>query len=47
MFHGLGSRMPSSVARRIDPGRHTFVTLKGPLPAGGELVEALSVQDPP
>jgi hypothetical protein len=30
MFHGLGSCMPSSVAKRTDPGRHTFVTLKGP-----------------
>jgi hypothetical protein len=30
MFHGLGSCMPSSVAKRTDPGRHTFDTLKGP-----------------
>jgi hypothetical protein len=30
MFHGLGSCMPSSVAKRTDPGRHTFIILKGP-----------------
>jgi hypothetical protein len=30
MFHGLGSCTPSSVAKRTDPGRHTFDTLKGP-----------------
>jgi hypothetical protein len=37
MFHGLGSCMPSSVARRTDPGRHTFVTLKGPSQLGESL----------
>jgi hypothetical protein len=30
MFHGLGSWMPSSVAKRTDLGRHIFITLKGP-----------------
>jgi hypothetical protein len=30
MFHGLGSCTPSSVAKRTEPGRHTFDTLKGP-----------------
>jgi hypothetical protein len=34
MFHGLGSCIPSSAARRTDPGRHTFVTLKGPSQLG-------------
>jgi hypothetical protein len=37
MFHGLGSCMPSSVAKRTDPGRHTFVTLKGPSQLGESL----------
>jgi hypothetical protein len=37
MFHGLGSCIPSSVARRTDPGRHTLVTLKGPSQLGESL----------
>jgi hypothetical protein len=37
MFHGLGSCMLSSVAKRTDPGRHTFVTLKGPSQLGESL----------
>jgi hypothetical protein len=37
MFHGLDSCMPSSVARRTDPGRHIFVTLKGPSQLGESL----------
>jgi hypothetical protein len=37
MFHGLGSCMPSSVAKRTDPGRHTLVTLKGPSQLGESL----------
>jgi hypothetical protein len=36
MFHGLGSCMSSSVAKR-DLGRHTFVTLKGPSQLGESL----------
>jgi hypothetical protein len=34
MFHGLGSCIPSSAAKRTDPGRHTFVTLKRPSQLG-------------
>jgi hypothetical protein len=34
MFHGFGSCMPSSVAKRTDLGRHTFDTLKGPSQLG-------------
>jgi hypothetical protein len=34
MFHGLGSCTPSSVAKRTEPGRHTFDTLKGPSQLG-------------
>jgi hypothetical protein len=37
MFHGLGSCMPSSVAKRTDLGRDTFVTLKGPSQLGESL----------
>jgi hypothetical protein len=37
MFHGLGSCMPSSIAKQTDPGRHTFVTLKGPSQLGESL----------
>jgi hypothetical protein len=37
MFHGLGSCMPSFVAKRTDPGQHTFVTLKGPSQLGENL----------
>jgi hypothetical protein len=37
MFHGLGSCIPSSAARRTDPGRHTFVTLKGASQLGESL----------
>jgi hypothetical protein len=40
MFHGLGSSMPSSVAKRTDPGRHTFVTLKGPSQLGESLCKS-------
>jgi hypothetical protein len=37
MFHGLDSCMPSSVAKRTDPGRHTFFTLKVPSQLGESL----------
>jgi hypothetical protein len=37
MFHGLGSCMPSSVAKRTDLGRHTFDTLKEPSQLGESL----------
>jgi hypothetical protein len=37
MFYGLGSCMPSSVAKRTDPGRHTFDTLNGPSQLGESL----------
>jgi hypothetical protein len=37
MFHGLGSCIPSSVAKRTDLGRHTFDTLKGPSQLGESL----------
>jgi hypothetical protein len=37
MFHGLGSCTPSSLAKRTDPGRHTFDTLKGPSQLGESL----------
>jgi hypothetical protein len=37
MFHGLDSCMPSSVAKRTDPGWYTFVTLKGPSQLGESL----------
>jgi hypothetical protein len=37
MFHGLDSCIPSSAAKRTDPGRHTFVTLKGPSQLGESL----------
>jgi hypothetical protein len=37
MFHGLGSCMPSSIAKRTDPNRHIFVTLKGPSQLGESL----------
>jgi hypothetical protein len=37
MFHGFGNCMPSSVAKRTEPGRHTFVTLKGPSQLGESL----------
>jgi hypothetical protein len=37
MFHGLGSCMPSSIAKRTDPGQHIFVTLKGPSQLGESL----------
>jgi hypothetical protein len=30
MFHGHGTGSPFSVAKRTHPGRHTWVTRKGP-----------------
>jgi hypothetical protein len=35
MFHGFGSDIPSSSARRTHPGRQTCVTQKGPSQRGG------------
>jgi hypothetical protein len=37
MFHGLGSFTPFSIAKRTEPGRHTFDTLKGPSQLGERL----------
>jgi hypothetical protein len=37
MFQGLGRGSPSVAARRIHPGRHTSVTLKGPSQLGESL----------
>jgi hypothetical protein len=37
MFQGLGRGSPSVVARRTHPGRHIFVTLKGPSQLGESL----------
>jgi hypothetical protein len=37
MLHGLGSCTLSSVAKRTEPGRHTFDTLKGPSQLGESL----------
>jgi hypothetical protein len=37
MFRGMGSCTPSSVAKRTEPGRHTFNTLKGPSQLGESL----------
>jgi hypothetical protein len=37
MFQGLGRGIPSAVARRTHPGRHTSITLKGPSQLEGSL----------
>jgi hypothetical protein len=37
MFQGLGRGTPSVVARRIPPGQHASVTLKGPSQLGESL----------
>jgi hypothetical protein len=37
MFQGLGRDSPSVVTRRMHPGRHTSVTLKGPSQLGESL----------
>jgi hypothetical protein len=47
MFHGRGTGSPSSVAKRTHPGRHTWITRKGPSQQGGKLVHALPVKHPP